>query len=39
MNTVYQVAVPILWCITVPWSIVGVKIHNGRLDRAQHQPV
>lgn len=39
MNTVYLVAVAIMWCITVPWSIVGVKIRNGRIDRAQRQPV
>jgi len=24
----------IMWCITVPWSIVGVKIHNGRIQSA-----
>jgi hypothetical protein len=35
MNTVYRLAVPILWCITIPWSIVGVKIRNARIDRAQ----
>ena len=34
MNTVYRVAVPILWCITIPWSIIGVKIRNWRIDRA-----
>jgi hypothetical protein len=36
MNTVYRLAVPILWCITIPWSIVGVKIRNARIDRARH---
>jgi len=36
MNTVYRVAVPIMWCITLPWSIIGVKIRNARIDRAQH---
>ena len=36
MNTVYRVAVPILWSITIPWSIIGVKIRNARIDRAQH---
>ena len=36
MNTVYRVAVPIMWCITIPWSIIGVKIRNARIDRAQH---
>jgi hypothetical protein len=39
MNTVYRVAVPILWCITIPWSMIGVKVRNARIDRAQHQPV
>ena len=34
MSTVYRVAVPIMWCITVPWSIIGVKIRNARIDRA-----
>ena len=34
MSTVYKVAVPIMWCITIPWSIVGVKIRNARIDRA-----
>jgi hypothetical protein len=36
MNTVYRLAVPILWCITIPWSIVGVKIRNARIDHARH---
>mgnify|MGYP001605227064 CR=1 FL=1 len=34
MDTVYKVAVPIMWCITIPWSIIGVKIRNARIDRA-----
>jgi len=34
MNTVYHVAFPIMWCITIPWSIIGVKIRNARIDRA-----
>jgi hypothetical protein len=37
MNTVYNVAVPVLWCITIPWSIIGVKIRNSRIDRAAAQ--
>ena len=34
MNTVYQVAVPILWCIAIPWAVIGVKIRNARIARA-----
>jgi len=34
MNTVYQVAVPILWGIAIPWAIIGVKIRNARIARA-----
>ena len=34
MDTVYAVAVPILWCIAIPWAIVGVKVRNARIDRA-----
>ena len=34
MNTVYKVTVPIMWCITIPWAIVGVKIRNARIDHA-----
>ncbi len=24
--------VVIMWCITIPWSIIGVKIHNARIQ-------
>lgn len=34
INTLYKLAVPIMWCITIPWSIIGVKIRNARIDRA-----
>jgi len=34
MNTVYTVAVPILWCFTIPWAIIGMKMRNARIDRA-----
>jgi hypothetical protein len=34
MNTVYTVAVPILWCFAIPWAIIGMKIRNRRIDRA-----
>jgi hypothetical protein len=34
IETVYKVAVPILWCITIPWSVIGVTIRNARIDRA-----
>jgi hypothetical protein len=30
----YAAAVPILWCIAIPWAIVGMKIRNARIDRA-----
>jgi hypothetical protein len=36
MNAVYRVALPIMWFITIPWAIIGVKIRNGRIDRSQH---
>ena len=34
MNTVYHVAIPVMWFITIPWSLIGVKIRNARIDRA-----
>ncbi|HUL67358.1 MAG TPA: hypothetical protein VLW55_22380 [Burkholderiaceae bacterium] len=34
MNTVYAVAVPILWCFAIPWAIIGMKMRNARMDRA-----
>lgn len=34
MNMVYTVAVPILWCLAVPWAIIGMKIRNARIGRA-----
>ena len=24
----------ILWCFTVPWAVIGVRIRNARIDRA-----
>ena len=33
MGTVGTIAVPILWCITVPWAIIGVRVRNARIDR------
>jgi len=33
INTVSRTALPILWSITILWSIIGVKIRNARIDR------
>jgi len=30
----YAIAVPVLWCIAIPWAIIGMKIRNARIDRA-----
>jgi hypothetical protein len=27
------VAIPILWCFTIPWSIVGARWRNRKIDR------
>jgi hypothetical protein len=34
LDSVYSTAVPILWCLAIPWAIVGVKIRNARIERA-----
>jgi hypothetical protein len=34
---VYRVAIPILWCITIPWAIIGIKIRNVRVDRSANR--
>jgi hypothetical protein len=34
LDGVYQAAVPILWCIAIPWAVIGVKIRNARIARA-----
>jgi hypothetical protein len=36
-DTVFTIAVPILWCIAIPWAIIGVKIRNARIERAASQ--
>ena len=33
METVRNVAIPILWCFTIPWSIVGARWRNRTIDR------
>ena len=33
METVRNVAIPILWCFTIPWSIVGARWRNRKIDR------
>lgn len=35
LATVYRVAVPILWGISIPWAIIGITIRNARIDRKQ----
>ncbi len=32
MDMVVRLAVPILWGITIPWSIIGVLVHNARIE-------
>ncbi len=32
MDMVVRLAVPILGGITIPWSIIGVLVHNARID-------
>jgi hypothetical protein len=32
-----SVAVPILWCIAIPWAAIGVRIRNARIDRARER--
>jgi len=27
--------IPIMWCITVPWAIVGIKWRNRKFDVPQ----
>jgi hypothetical protein len=34
MDMVYTVAVPILWCVAVPWAVISVRVRNARIDRA-----
>jgi hypothetical protein len=34
MDTVRNVAIPILWCFTIPWSIFGVRWRNPKIDRS-----
>jgi hypothetical protein len=34
MDTVRNVAIPVLWCFTIPWSIVGTRWRNRRIDRS-----
>jgi hypothetical protein len=34
-DAVYAIAVPILWCFTVPWAVIGVRIRNARIDREE----
>jgi hypothetical protein len=36
-DAAYALAVPILWCIAIPWAIIGVKIRNARIDRAANK--
>ena len=33
METVRNVAVPVLWCFTIPWSIFGTRWRNRKIDR------
>jgi hypothetical protein len=33
-DAIIKFAVPVLWCLAVPWAIIGVKIRNARIDRA-----
>ena len=33
METVRYVAIPILWCFTIPWSIFGARWRNRKIDR------
>jgi hypothetical protein len=33
MDTVYKVAVPVLWCITIPWAVIGVTLRNASSRR------
>jgi hypothetical protein len=33
METVRNVAIPILWCFTIPWSIFGARWRNRKIDR------
>ena len=35
IETMYTVAVPILWCFTVPWAIIGVRLRNARIAREE----
>jgi hypothetical protein len=34
MDTVRNVAIPILWCFTIPWSIIGVRWRNRKIERS-----
>jgi hypothetical protein len=34
MDTVRNVAIPILWCFTIPWSIIGVRRRNRKIDKS-----
>ena len=33
IETVPFVAIPILWCFTIPWAIFGVRWRNRKIDR------
>ena len=35
IETMYTTAVPILWCFTVPWAIIGVRLRNARIAREE----
>jgi hypothetical protein len=32
METVRNIAIPILWCFTIPWSIFGARWRNRKID-------
>ena len=32
METVRNVAIPILWCFTIPWAVIGTSRRNRKID-------
>jgi hypothetical protein len=34
LTSISNVAFVVMWCITIPWAIIGMKIRNARIDRS-----